>query len=128
MVKHRRWSDKPKPEPTQEKNTDYVEQEISDPKTTMDLKSILQSGTKYAYIIAVAALLSGVFTPLTIGVEVEEVIFAMLTIFLGLGGGIAIFLGTKKTKFSSLFIVGGLAMIVSSLFLMYEIIEKPLFG
>ena len=128
MVKHRRWSDKPKPEPSQETNTDSVEQEISKPKTTMDLKSILQSGTKYAYIIAAAALLSGIFTPLTIGAEVEEVIFGMLAIFLGLGGGIVIFLGTKKTKFTSLFIAGGSAMMIASLFLIYEILEKPLFG
>ena len=126
MVKHRRWSDKPKPKPTHETTTDSVEKEISEPKTTIDLKSILQSGTKYAYIIAVAALLSGIFTPLTIGAEVEEVIFGMFILFLGLGGGIAIFLGTKKTKFSLLFIGGGLAMMIASLFLIYEIIEKPL--
>ncbi len=126
MVKHRRWSDKPKP--TQETNTDSVEQVISEQKTTMDLKSILQSCSKYAYIIAIAALLSGIFTPLTIGAEVEEVIFGMLIIFLGLGGGIVVFLGIKKTKFTSLFIGGGLGMMVVSLFLIYEIIEKPLFG
>ena len=128
MVKHRRWSDKPKPELTPETNTDSVEQEISEPITPFNLKSILQSGTKYAYIIAAAALLSGIFTPLTIGVEFEDVIFGILTILLGLGGGILIFLGTKKTKFPSLFIGGGLAIIVTSLFLIYEILEKPLFG
>ena len=126
MAKHRRWSDKPKP--TQENDAESIKQEISESNSTMDLKSFLQSGAKYAYIIAAAALLSGIFTPLTIGVDIEDVIFGMLIIFLGLGGGIIIFLGTKKTKFTLPFIGSGLAMIIASLFLIYEIVEKPLFG
>ena len=68
MVKHRRFSDKPKEDSNQkETETELQEKNISAEKTPLDLKTLLLSGTKYAYIIAVAALLSGIFPPLTIG-------------------------------------------------------------
>ena len=127
MVKHRRFSDKPK-EDSNQKETGLQEKNISAEKTSLDLKTILLSGTKYAYIIAAVALLSGLFTPLTLGVEVEDVVFGMLTIFLGLAGGILIFLGVKYQKFTPIMVSGGLGMMIASLFLIYEIIDKPLLG
>ena len=127
MVKHRRFSDKPK-EDSNQKETELQEKNISAEKTSLDLKTILLSGTKYAYIIAAVALLSGIFTPLTLGVEIEDVVFGMLTIFLGLVGGILIFLGVKYQKFTPIMVRGGLGMMIASLFLMYEIIPKPLLG
>ena len=127
MVKHRRFSDKPK-EDSNQKETDLQEKAISAEKTSLDLKTILLSGTKYAYIIAAVALLSGIFTPLTLGVEVEDVVFGMLSIFLGLAGGILIFLGVKYQKFTPIMVSGGLGMMIASLFLIYEIIPKPLLG
>ncbi len=93
-----------------------------------DLKSVVLSGTKYAYIIAAVALLSGIFTPLTLGIEIENVLFGMLSIFLGLAGGVIIFLGMKLQKFTTIMICGGLGMMFSSLILIYEVIDKPLFG
>ena len=127
MVKHRRYSDKPKEDSIQ-KDEKIKSQEISSEKTSLDFKSLLLSGTKYVYIVAAVALLSGIFTPLTIGAEVENVIFGMLSIFLGLAGGIVIFLGIKYQKFTTIMVSGGLGMMIASLFLMYEIIDKPLFG
>ena len=127
MVKHRRFSDKPK-EDSNQKETELQEKNISAEKTSLDLKTILLSGTKYAYIIAAVALLSGIFTPLTLVVEVEDVVFGMLSIFLGLAGGILIFLGVKYQKFTPIMVSGGLGMMIASLFLMYEIIPKPLLG
>ena len=106
MVKHRRYSDKPK-EDSNQKETELQEKDISAEKTPLDLKSLLLSGTKYAYIIAAVALLSGIFTPLTLGVEIEDVIFGMLIIFLGLAGGIVIFLGIKYQKLTTLMVCGG---------------------
>ena len=64
MVKHRRYSDKPN-EDSNKKDGKIEFQEISSEKTSLDFKSLLLSGTKYAYIIAAVALLSGIFTPLT---------------------------------------------------------------
>ena len=127
MVKHRRFSDKPR-EDSNQKETELQEKNISTEKTSLDLKTMLLSGTKYAYIIAVVALLSGIFTPLTLGVEVEDVVFGMLSIFLGLAGGILIFLGVKYQKFTPIMVSGGLGMMIASLFLIYEIIPKPLLG
>ena len=128
MVKHRRYSDKPNEDSGQkDERIEFQEQEISSEKT-FDFKSLLLSGTKYAYIVAAVALLSGIFTPLTLGIEIENVIFGMLSIFLGLGGGIVIFLGIKYQKFPIIMVSGGLAIMIASLFLIYEVIDKSLLG
>ena len=128
MVKHRRFSDKPEDDSIlSDEKIELQEKEITSEKSSLDLKSILLSGTKYAYIIGAVALLSGVFTPLTLGVEIEDVIFGMLSIFLGLAGGIVIFLGIKSQKFTPIMIAGGLGMMFGSLVLIYELIDKPLF-
>ena len=127
MVKHRRFSDKPKEDFNQkETETELQEQETSSEKTSLDFKSLLLSGTKYAYIIGAVALLSGIFTPLTVGAEIENVAFGMLSIFLGLGGGVVIFLGIKYQKFTPMMVCGGLGMMFISLILIYEIINKSL--
>ena len=128
MVKHRRFSDKPKSEPLEENIEPKTTKEILLDESPRDLKTILLSGTKYAYIIAAVALLSGIFTPLTLGVEIENVIFGMLSIFLGLGGGVIIFLGIKSQKFTTIMVCGGLGIMFGSLILIYEVIDKPLFG
>ena len=129
MVKHRRFSDKPKEDSNQkETETELQEKNISAEKTPLDLKTILLSGTKYAYIIAAVALLSGIFTPLTLGVEIEDVIIGMLIIFFGLGGGIMIFLGIKYQKLTTLLVCGGLGIMIASLFLIYELLDKSLLG
>ena len=127
MVKHRRYSDKLKEDSNQkETETELQEQETSSEKTSLDFKSLLLSGTKYAYIIGAVALLSGIFTPLTIGEEVDSVILGMLSVFLGLAGGIVIFLGIKSQRFTTIMVSGGLAMMVGSLILIYESTRHPL--
>ena len=143
MAKHRRFSDKPKDKRTITGMTDsglassdeaslysesIVDSSATSPKIDKDFKSIILSGTKYAYIIAAVALLSGIFTPLTIGAEIENVIFGMLSIFLGLAGGIVIFLGIKNQKFTILMVCGGLAMMFVSLVLIYESTNHSLFN
>ena len=125
MVKHRRFSDNPK-EDSNQKETELQEKNISAEKTSLDLKTILLSGTKYAYIIAAVALLSGIFTPITLGIEIENVIFGMLSIFLGLGGGIVIFLGIKRQKFTTIMVCGGLGMMIGSVLLIYESTNHPI--
>ena len=127
MVKHRRFSDKPKENFSQkETETELEEQETSSEKTSLDFKSLLLSGTKYAYIIGAVALLSGIFTPLTVGAEIENVVFGMLSIFLGLGGGVVIFLGIKYQKFTTIIVCGGLGMMIGSLLLIYESTNHPI--
>ena len=129
MVKHKRWSDKPKSDtPSIDEEKNVLEQETSTQKDPKDIKSIIVSGTKYIYIVAAAALLSGVFTPLTVDAEAEQVVFGMLVIFLGLAGGIIIFLGIKKQKFTIIMVSGGLGLMVASLILIYEVANRSLFG
>jgi hypothetical protein len=128
MAKHRRFSDTPEPDPIQkDEEIELAEQEIPSKETSTNIKSTLLSGTKYAYIIAAVALLSGIFTPLTIGEEFETVAFGMLSVFLGLGGGITIFLGVKNQKFTTLMICGGLGMMIASLILIHELADRPFF-
>ena len=126
MVKHRRYSDKPN-EDSNKKDGKIEFQEISSEKTSLDFKSLLLSGTKYAYIIGAVALLSGIFTPLTLGVEIEDVIFGMLSIFLGLAGGVVIFLGIKSQKLTTIMVSAGLGMMFGSLVLIFELSNKSLF-
>ena len=127
MVKHRRYSDKPKEDSIQkDEKTEFQEQEISSKKTSLDFKSLVLSGTKYIYIVGAVALLSGIFTPLTIGAEIENVLFGMLSIFLGLGGGIVIFLGIKYQKFTTIMVCGGLGMMFGSLLLIYKSTNHPI--
>ncbi len=140
MAKHRRFSDKPKDKRTITGMTDsglassneaslYSESTVDSsatfPKIDKDFKSIILSGTKYAYIIGAVALLSGIFTPLTIGAEIEAVIVGMLSIFLGLAGGIIIFLGIKTQKYTTIMVCGGLAMMIGSLILIYQSTNHP---
>ena len=124
MVKHKRYSDKSDP---LEKEIEYkTVEKISSEEIPRDLKSTFLSGTKYAYIIGAVALLSGIFTPLTLGVEIEVVIFGMLSIFLGLAGGIVIFLGIKYKKSTIMMVCGGLGMMFASLILIYQSTNNPL--
>ena len=128
MVKHRRYSDTPKEDFTQkDEKIEIQEQEISSETTSFDFKSLVLSGTKYAYIIGAVALLSGIFTPLTLGVEIEDVIFGMLSIFLGLAGGVVIFLGIKSQKRTAVMVSSGLGMMFGSLVLIFELSNKSLF-
>ena len=128
MVKHRRYSDKPKSDSLEEDIEYKTKKEILSEESPRDLKSIILSGTKYAYIIGAVALLSGIFTPLTLDVEIWDVISGMLSIFLGLVGGIVIFLGIKYQKYTTIMICGGSGIMLTSLFLIYEIIDKSLLG
>ena len=128
MVKHKRWSDKPKSDtPPIDEEKNVVEQETSIEKESKDIKSLIVSGTKYIYIVAAAALLSGIFTPLTIGEDWDQVIYGMLSIFLGLGGGVVIYLGVKTQKFTIVMVSGGLAMMFASFVLIYEFAFESLF-
>tara|TARA_Y100000996_G_scaffold373562_1_gene323117 strand:+ start:312 stop:695 length:384 start_codon:yes stop_codon:yes gene_type:complete len=127
MTKHRRWSDKPKTDSIEKSTPELKNKENFPTNSSKDFKSLILSGTKYAYIIAAAALFSGIFTPLTLGLDVEEVIFGILSILLGLGGGVTIFFGIKYQNLTTILVSGGLGMIVISLILIYELANRSLF-
>ena len=127
MVKHKRWSDKQKSDSTDATEPQISTPQISDIKLDSSLKSVILSGIKYAYIIVIGALLCGIFTPLTLGIEIEDVIFGMLSIFLGLGGGILILLGKKSQRYVTLAICSGLAIMITSSILIFQLSGSPLF-
>ena len=93
---------------------------VYEPTTT---KSWIKSGAKYVYIIVAAALLSGIFTPFTIGSESQNVIFGILILFIGVGGGVLIFKGVIAEKTSTILVCVGLAFITISLVLIFQIVS-----
>ena len=128
MVKHKRWSDKPKSEPQENKTDLKNNQETLSETPSRDVKSIIISGIKYVYIVVAAALFSGIFTPLTLGVDIEQVFSGILVVLLGLAGGILVYLGTKNQKYSIIMVCGGLGIIITSIILIHELAKRSLFG
>ena len=126
MKKHRRSSNNPKPDPIDDLSEQSTVDEIVPEETPRDLKSYINSISKYIYIIAAAALLSGVFTPLTINAEITTVVYGILTILLGLGGGILIYLGTKNKRFSSIMVIAGSAIMIVSVIIIYELADRSI--
>lgn len=94
-----------------------------------NINSKILSGTKYAYLIAFFALVSGVFYPMmTPGETYENVIKGIAVLFLGLAGGIIVYKGATSEKKKTLLTTGGFSIITISLILIYEIANKSLFN
>ena len=104
----------------QELETAVVQERVSNNNTSTG-KSWIKSVTKYVYIVAIAALASGIFTPFTYDGELETVISGVLILLIGVGGGILIFIGNQREKHSKILVLVGLSFIIISLFLMFVI-------
>ncbi len=105
-------------------------QETEKLESTKTLKpsTILAQIPRYAYLLAIFALLSGVFFPLiTPGVSFDLVIQGIATLFLGLVGAILLFKATTSDKRRGIFIAVGSALIIISLVLIYQIQEQGYF-
>ena len=101
-------------------------QEIEKPVSTKTSKpiTILAQIPRYAYLLAIFALLSGVFFPLiTPGVPFDLVIQGTAALFLGLVGAILLFKAVTSDKRRGIFIAVGFALIAISLVLIYHIQE-----
>ena len=95
---------------------------------TSKLNTILTQIPRYAYLIAIFALLTGVFFPLiTPGVSFDLVIQGTATLFLGLVGAILLFKAVTSDKRRGIFIAVGFALIIISLVLIYQIQEQGYF-
>ena len=102
-------------------------QETEKLESTKTLKpsTILAQIPRYAYLLAIFALLAGVFFPLiTPGVSFDLVIQGIATLFLGLVGAILLFKATTSDKRRGIFIAVGFALIAISLVLIYHILES----
>ena len=105
-------------------------QETEKLESTKTLKpsTILAQIPRYAYLLAIFALLSGVFFPLiTPGVSFDLVIQGIATLFLGLVGAILLFKAATSDKRRGIFMAVGFALIIISLVLIYQIQEQGYF-
>jgi len=101
-------------------------QEIEKLESTKNSKptTILAQIPRYAYLLAIFALLAGVFFPLiTPGVPFDYVIQGTATLFLGLAGGILLFKAITSDNRRGILIVIGFALITICLVLIYHIQE-----
>ena len=95
---------------------------------TSNTSTILAQIPRYVYLLAIFALLAGVFFPLiTPGVPFDHVIQGTATLFLGLVGAILLFKATTSDKRRGIFIAMGSALIIISLVLIYQIQEQGYF-
>ena len=110
-----------------EKITEYTQQFQETKKSksgkTSKPNTILAQIPRYAYMLAIFALLSGVFFPLiTPGIPFDYVIQGVSTLFLGLVGAILLFKAVTSDTRREIFIVG-FALITISLVLIYLVRE-----
>ena len=102
-------------------------QEIKKTESTKTFKpnTILAQIPRYVYLLAIFALLSGVFFPLiTPGISFDPVIEGVTSLFVGLAGGILLFKAATSDKKRGIFIAVGFALIAISLVLIYYIQEQ----
>ena len=91
---------------------------------TSNVATILAQIPRYAYLLAIFALLSGVFFPLvTPGIPFDHAIQGVATLFLGLVGTILLFKAVTSDTRQGIFIVVGFASITISLVLIYQLRE-----
>ena len=87
--------------------------------------TILAQIPRYAYLLAIFALLSGVFFPLiTPGMSYDYVIQGIATLFLGLAGGILLFKATTSDNRRGILIVIGFVLIAICLALIYHLQQE----
>ena len=97
----------------------------SEPKPDSKPTTILAQIPRYAYLLAIFALLSGVFFPLiTPGVPYDYVIQGTAVLFLGLVGGILLFKAITSDNRRGVLIAIGFALIAICLVLIYHIQES----
>ena len=91
---------------------------------TSNTTTILAQIPRYAYLLAIFALLSGVFFPLiTPGIPFDHVIQGVATLFLGLAGGILLFKAVTSDNRRGILIAIGFALIAICLALIYHLQE-----
>ena len=97
----------------------------SEPKPDSKPMPILAQIPRYAYLLAIFALFTGIFFPLiTPGMSFEYVIQGTATLFLGLAGGILLFKATTSDNSRGILIAIGFALITICLVLIYHIQES----
>ena len=116
------------PERISENTQHSQETEKLESTKTFKPTTILDQIPRYAYLLAIFALLAGVFFPLiTPGVSFDLVIQGTATLFLGLVGAILLFKAATLDKRRGIFITVGFALISISLVLISQIQQGGFF-
>ena len=114
-----------KPEKITENVQRFQETKKLESPKTFKPKTILAQIPRYVYLVAIFALLSGVFFPLiTPGVPFDHIIKGTLTLFLGLAGGVLLFKAITLDNRRVILTIIGFALIASSLALIYHIQDE----
>ena len=114
-----------KPEKITENTQRFQETKKLESPKTFKPKTILAQIPRYVYLVAIFALLSGVFFPLiTPGVPFDHIIKGTLTLFLGLAGGVLLFKAITLDNRRVILTIIGFALIASSLALIYHIQDE----
>ena len=93
----------------------------SEPELDSKPNIIFAQIPRYAYCLAIFALLAGVFFPfVSPGVPFDYVTMGTLALFLGLAGGILLFKATTSDNRRGILIATGFALIAISLALIYQ--------
>ena len=96
----------------------------SEPKPDSKPITILAQIPRYAYLLAIFALLAGVFFPLiSPGLPFDHVIQGTATLFLGLAGGILLFKAITSDNSRGILIAIGFVLIAICLALIYHLQE-----
>ena len=104
---------------------DQQSQKIENTKA-FDSNTILSQIPRYVYLVAIFALLSGVFFPLiTTGADAAYnfVIGGAATLFLGLAGGILLFKGATSDRNQGILLAVGFVLIAISIALIFLVQE-----
>ena len=98
-------------------------EKLDNTKTSKPI-TILAQIPRYAYLLAIFALLAGVFFPLiTPGIPYDYAIQGTATLFLGLAGGILLFKAATSDNRRGILVAIGFALIAISLTLIYHLQE-----
>ena len=97
----------------------------SKPELNSKPNTIFAQIPRYAYCLAIFALLAGIFSPfVSLGIPFDYVIMGTLTLFLGLAGGILLFKATTSDNRRGILIAIGFASIAISLALIFQTIFR----
>ena len=97
---------------------------VQDSQKIKKVTTILAPIPRYAYLLTIFALLTGIFFPLiTPGVSFHHVIQGTATLFLGLAGSILLFKATTSDNRRGILIAIGFVLIAICLALIYHLQE-----
>jgi len=83
--------------------------------------SKILTGSKYIYLVAFFALLSGLFYPLIKNTSFDGVIIGVLILFVGLGGGVLLYRAATSENRRGIFLGGGFALMAISLYYIIQL-------